>query len=222
MRSIGDRIKEARLLRGLTQTELAERIGVKFSAVHKYEAGLVTNIPIERIEKISAVLNVSILYLLGIVDNPARSTIANKLPMGEKITMVRRKHGLSLSALASAANVSVVRLNSLELLRAEPTLEELERLASALDVPLSALANETERWRLENPEQAAKRRAAESQAELPEGVDPDVGGNDYFEEELLRLCETFNDEGKNAVLDRVSEMTEIQRYRKYRFDEPDY
>ena len=32
----GDRIKQARLQAGMTQSELAEKIGVKFSAIHKY------------------------------------------------------------------------------------------------------------------------------------------------------------------------------------------
>jgi len=41
---IGDKIKELRLQRGLTQEELGELVGVKKAAINKYESGLVQNI----------------------------------------------------------------------------------------------------------------------------------------------------------------------------------
>lgn len=64
MSTTGERIKEARLRAGLTQTELAEKIGVKFSAIHKYENGLVVNLKRETIQEIAKVLNVKPSYLL--------------------------------------------------------------------------------------------------------------------------------------------------------------
>ena len=60
----GERIKEARLKAGLTQQELAEKIGVKFSAVHKYESGLVVNLKRETIAALATALNVKPSWLM--------------------------------------------------------------------------------------------------------------------------------------------------------------
>ena len=63
--SIGDRIKEARKKAGLTQVELSERIGVRHSAIHKYETGIVENIPVSKLNKIASALDVTPAYLMG-------------------------------------------------------------------------------------------------------------------------------------------------------------
>lgn len=66
----GDRIKEARIRAGMTQKELAEKIGVKFSAIHKYEAGIVVNLKRETIALLASALNVSPSWLMCL-DDPA-------------------------------------------------------------------------------------------------------------------------------------------------------
>jgi len=63
--TIGDRIKEARLKRRLTQEQLAFFLGTTKQTIYKYEHGIVTNIPIDRIEKLSEILQVPIQYLMG-------------------------------------------------------------------------------------------------------------------------------------------------------------
>lgn len=72
--SIGDRIKEARKKAGLTQVELSERIGVRHSAIHKYETGIVENIPVSKLQKIASALDIPMSYLLGIADTPEDRT----------------------------------------------------------------------------------------------------------------------------------------------------
>ena len=62
--TIGDRIKEKRVESGFTLEELAEKVGVQNSAIHKYESGIVTNIPLNRLEKIADALNCSPAYLM--------------------------------------------------------------------------------------------------------------------------------------------------------------
>lgn len=64
--NVGDRIKYYRELRKMTQPELGARAGVGFSAVSKYERSSVTNIPIERLQKIADALDVTTGILLGI------------------------------------------------------------------------------------------------------------------------------------------------------------
>ena len=71
MKTTGERIKEARLAAGMTQTELADKIGVKFSAIHKYESGMVKNMKQDTIAKLSEALGVKPSYLMGYTDATA-------------------------------------------------------------------------------------------------------------------------------------------------------
>ena len=64
----GERIREARLSAGLTQRELAEKIGVKFSAIHKYETGKIVNLKRETIEALATALSVKPSWLMCLDD----------------------------------------------------------------------------------------------------------------------------------------------------------
>ena len=55
----GQRIKQLRLDAQMTQDELAERIFTTKQTIHKYETGIVTNIPSDKIELLANVFNVS-------------------------------------------------------------------------------------------------------------------------------------------------------------------
>ena len=61
--TIGTRIRLLRKALGLSQTDLAERVGVCFQQVQKYENGK-TTISASRLQQISDALGVSILMLL--------------------------------------------------------------------------------------------------------------------------------------------------------------
>ena len=65
--TIGERIREARTAKGLTQEQLAEQVHVTKQAVYKYETGIVTNIPLDKLESIAACLDVA----PGWKDSPA-------------------------------------------------------------------------------------------------------------------------------------------------------
>lgn len=64
----GERIKSARKAAGLTQTELAEKLGLKFSVISKYETGRVVNLKREVIEEIAKALNVRPSWLMCLDD----------------------------------------------------------------------------------------------------------------------------------------------------------
>lgn len=55
---IGQKIKKARLERGMTQQELGDVIGVQKSAIAKYENGRVVNIKRSTLQKIAKALNI--------------------------------------------------------------------------------------------------------------------------------------------------------------------
>ena len=53
---IGNKIREARLAKGMTQEELGDMLGVQKSAIAKYEYGRVVNIKRSTLKKISDIL----------------------------------------------------------------------------------------------------------------------------------------------------------------------
>lgn len=54
---IGQKIKEARLLKGLTQEELGNMVGLQKSAIAKYENGRVVNIKRSTLQKLAQALD---------------------------------------------------------------------------------------------------------------------------------------------------------------------
>lgn len=73
---IGARLKERRELCGLTQEQVGDKIGKKFTTVAKYESGEIKNIDIMIISTIADLTNTDIDYLLLKSNSPN----GNKLP----------------------------------------------------------------------------------------------------------------------------------------------
>lgn len=70
MTTKGDRIKASRLAKGMTQADLAKKLGVSPQAINKYEKGTVTNIPSDKIDMLCKLLEVPPEYLLGWEQSP--------------------------------------------------------------------------------------------------------------------------------------------------------
>lgn len=69
--AIGEKIKELRERKKVTQSELADAVGTTKQNIYKYETGIITNIPSDRVETIAKYFNVSPAYLMGWEDkNP--------------------------------------------------------------------------------------------------------------------------------------------------------
>jgi len=68
--TVGERIRYYRKEAGLTQQEVADKLGLNAQAIHKYEKGIVTNIPIKNIEMMAALFGVSPEMLTGWEDEP--------------------------------------------------------------------------------------------------------------------------------------------------------
>ena len=69
MSTIGERIADLRLRRGLTQSELGEAIGETKQTIYKYEHGIVANIPLSKVEAIAKVLRCPPSALTGWEDS---------------------------------------------------------------------------------------------------------------------------------------------------------
>lgn len=69
--NVGELIKKERLAKGMTQEELAEKVGVKKSAVAKWENGRVSEIKRSNLKKIGEALGLDPVQLLGDRNNDA-------------------------------------------------------------------------------------------------------------------------------------------------------
>lgn len=63
--TIGERIKEQRELKGISQIELAKSVNIAKQTLYKYENDIITNIPSSKLEAIAKILKVSPTYLMG-------------------------------------------------------------------------------------------------------------------------------------------------------------
>lgn len=69
----GARIRQRREALGITQTALADCVGISKQNLYKYENGIITNIPSDRMEAIAAALNTTPAALMGWSEVPLPS-----------------------------------------------------------------------------------------------------------------------------------------------------
>lgn len=75
--SIGTKLKTLRENKKLTLDEVAEKIGTTRQTLFKYENGIVTNIPSNKLEDLAGFYGVSPAYLMGWDDRHIRNTSAH-------------------------------------------------------------------------------------------------------------------------------------------------
>lgn len=99
--TIGEKIKQARIDKGLTQEELASKLGYKSrSSVNKIETGG-RDIPRSQIKKIAEILQVSPISLLGFEDErPARDDLSSLAERYDNILPVKLKRFPLLGEIA--------------------------------------------------------------------------------------------------------------------------
>lgn len=69
MTVMGNRIKDKRIEKGLTMAELADALGIKASAVNKYEKGIVENIKRSTIQQMAKIFDCDPAWLMGFDDS---------------------------------------------------------------------------------------------------------------------------------------------------------
>lgn len=66
--ALKDNIKKYRALAGLTLADVANKIGVSKQTIQKYECGIISNVPSDKIESMAKAFNCSPSELMGWVD----------------------------------------------------------------------------------------------------------------------------------------------------------
>lgn len=72
--TIGERIKKIRQEMNMSQVELAEKIGVSKQTLFKYENGIITNIPSDKIEAIARVTGSEPAEIMGWEEKPTANS----------------------------------------------------------------------------------------------------------------------------------------------------
>lgn len=80
--TVGEKIKKLREEKNLTQEELGKRINSTKQTIFKYENGIVTNIPMDKIQLLSNSLGCTPAYLMG------WETEANSILPTKKTTVI--------------------------------------------------------------------------------------------------------------------------------------
>lgn len=77
------KLKELRKSLGMTLDELAERVGTSKQTIHRYENGVITNVPPEKVESLAVALGTTPQELMGWEEEPA-VTFGNVMPVSVK------------------------------------------------------------------------------------------------------------------------------------------
>lgn len=77
------KLKELRKQAGLTLDELAERVGTSKQTIHRYENGIISNVPPEKVESLAVALGTTPAELMGWDEEPTVS-YKNLMPMSVK------------------------------------------------------------------------------------------------------------------------------------------
>ncbi|MDD3049757.1 MAG: helix-turn-helix transcriptional regulator [Candidatus Cloacimonetes bacterium] len=82
---MGERIKQLRIEKGMTQEELGQVIGVQKSAIRKYEKGEVENIKRSSIKKLADLFDVSPTFIMGWEEEYDELALAKEVKLIEQI-----------------------------------------------------------------------------------------------------------------------------------------
>ena len=93
---IGQKIREARKAKSLTQEELGKIVGVQKSAIAKYESGRVVNIKRSTLQKLAAALDLRGSDLIIASDPKEAATLHAKVLLDSELMMsIEQYYGLS-------------------------------------------------------------------------------------------------------------------------------
>lgn len=129
----GERLRAARRARDLTQTELAELVGISMKSIAAYERGI-RDPGTETVAKMAEVLGVTSDHLMGAEEQrqPTRIPVLGRIPAGiplEAIEEVRRRKARLLDLYATEAALTPSDLSA----RINPLSEQEGRLQGEIE-----------------------------------------------------------------------------------------
>lgn len=77
MNNMGNRIRQKRIEKQMTMEQLASALGVKASAINKYEKGIVENIKRSTIQQMAIIFECDPAWLMGFDQEPQEAPLYN-------------------------------------------------------------------------------------------------------------------------------------------------
>lgn len=125
----GDRIRLRRKEIGKSAEDIATQLGVSPATIYRYENGDIEKVPVDVVIKISKILSVSPVYLMG-----WSSEATETKNLSEKIRYLRIQKGLTQAELAEKLNTTKQTIGKYEnQVVTNLPLNRVQELADALD-----------------------------------------------------------------------------------------
>lgn len=123
--------------KGVKPGRVADEIGINRGTVTSWKKRGYTP-RAEVLQRIADYFGVSIDYLLGKASEPFLAESDCKT-IGDRITTIRLSKGLTLHEVSSRCNIAEAKIQKYESGQVVPNAEVMDRIASALEVPVAAL-----------------------------------------------------------------------------------
>lgn len=108
--AVAERIKQRRMELSISQTDLAEEVGITKQQMYKYENGIITNIPSDKIEAIATALKTSPAYLMG-WDNDSGFSFNNNISSNnENIVKIAGRDGSYIEKKLSDKQIAALKI----------------------------------------------------------------------------------------------------------------
>ena len=79
---ISENLRKLRKLKGLSLEELSDRVGTSRQTIHRYETGVISNIPHDKVEALARALGTTPAYLMGWEGDGNFSSFSNYMALG--------------------------------------------------------------------------------------------------------------------------------------------
>ena len=133
--------------------------------------------------------------------------------IGELIKKVRQNNGMTQQQLADALGVQRAAISKYEKGIVPPNITTLEKIATALEVPISYFFPPIDPSDTEDAKTFG-RYIKDGKVELPGLVDGDKMEEVERREELNASFSKLNETGQKTAVERVEELTKIPEYQK--------
>lgn len=128
---IGKRIKGLRKDADLTLEELAAEMGVSRQTLSRYETGVISNIPSDRIEDLARILHTTPAYLMGWNDDPNDyENMDDFIPNMERVNLMMIDGGMDYEE-ALAREYAIQNMPKEE--PDNPVIKEIEEILNSMD-----------------------------------------------------------------------------------------
>ena len=191
----GERIKKLRQRDNYTLDEIADKLGTSRQTIFKYENGIVTNIPSDKIEQLALIFNVTPAYIMG-WETKEKEKDNGQSRIWKNVKYFRENKNISVEELAERSGLSVDLINSIENNTTIPSYEVLVKLSKILNCEVSCLflGDDLEKYDMI----------------IIEKIDDIMSGKDEARKKVIKSAVNFDDEDI-LLLEKIIDALNIKK-----------